>query len=55
MENGASAEIAVVGNEVLVGVSLFRARRQSDGTHCDVPRSKSDPNAIGGRVAPFSR
>jgi hypothetical protein len=33
MENGASAEIAVVGNEGLVGVSLLCAGGASRGRH----------------------
>jgi CRP-like cAMP-binding protein len=45
MENGASAEIAVVGNEGIVGISLFmggestpsRAVVQSAGTGCRLP------------------
>ncbi len=43
MENGASAEIAVVGNEGLVGVSLFMgANRLPAVRWCRVPVTVSD-------------
>ena len=38
MENGASAEIAVAGNEGLVGISLFMgARRRPAAPWCKAP------------------